>query len=89
MEECKSLARRSGGFTVGASPLNGVKLEVGIILLVGLLLLPVVGRVLPSLTGQFLLLAGYGVAGMLWIIHRTRRVLRQVGQQQDDERHGP
>jgi hypothetical protein len=63
------------GFAVAASPLNEVKLDFAIILVVGVLLLLVQGRVLDNLWLQLLLLSSYGLLGMLWIIIRTRRVV--------------
>jgi hypothetical protein len=63
------------GLTVAPSPLNEVKLDLGIILTVGVLLLLVQGRVLDSVLLQLLLLASYGLLGMLWIVVRTRRVM--------------
>jgi hypothetical protein len=65
---------------VESSPLNGVKLELGIILLIGLLLLLVQERITDSLRFQFLLLTAYGVAAMLWIVWRTRRVVARFKQ---------
>jgi hypothetical protein len=65
----------SRGFAVAASPLNEVKLDFAIILVVGVLLLLVQGRVLDNLWLQLLLLSSYGLLGMLWIIIRARRVV--------------
>lgn len=69
----RSVAR--GSLSVAASPLNGVKFELGVILLVGLLLVPVIGRVLADPLWQFVALIGYGFAGALWLVIRARRVL--------------
>ncbi len=74
-EKGRSVARRS--LSVAPSPLNGVKFELGVILLVGVILLLVVGRLVADAGTQLLLLAGYGVLGMVWLIVRTRRVLRR------------
>ncbi|HCB14500.1 MAG TPA: hypothetical protein DEP36_13180 [Gammaproteobacteria bacterium] len=63
---------------VAPSPLNEVKLDLGIILAVGLVLLLVQGRVLDNLLLQLLLLLSYGVLGMTWIIIRTRRVIAKI-----------
>jgi predicted neutral ceramidase superfamily lipid hydrolase len=64
--------------TVAPSPLNEVKLDLAIILVVGMLLLLVQGRLMDGLPAQLLVLASYGVAGMLWIVVRTRKVLRRI-----------
>lgn len=63
------------GMTVAPSPLNEVKLELGIILAVGVLLLLAQGRVVDSLPLQLLLLTSYGLIGLIWIVVRTRRVM--------------
>jgi len=63
---------------VAPSPLNEVKLDLGVILAVGLVLLLVQGRVLDNLLLQLLLLLSYGVLGMTWIIIRTRRVIAKI-----------
>lgn len=72
------------GLTVAPSPLNDVKLDLGIILVVGGLLLLIQGRVVDNLALQFLLLLSYGLLGMLWIIVRVRRVMNRL----DRERAG-
>jgi len=66
------------GLMVAPSPLNEVKLDLGVILAVGLVLLLVQGRVLDNLLLQLLLLLSYGVLGMTWIIIRTRRVIAKI-----------
>ncbi len=63
---------------VAPSPLNEIKLDLGVILAVGLVLLLVQGRVLDNLLLQLLLLLSYGVLGMTWIIIRTRRVIAKI-----------
>lgn len=64
--------------TVAPSPLNEVKLDLGIILAVGALLLLVQGRVVDGLALQFLLLLSYGLLGMIWIVARVRRVMNKL-----------
>lgn len=71
-----SVSHQKSGFTVPPSPLNAVKFELGVILVVGLLLLLIQWR-LDDLLVQFLLLSGYGLLSMGWIMFRTRRVLIQ------------
>ncbi len=63
---------------VAPSPLNEVKLDLGIILTVGVLVLLVQGRVIDSLSLQFLLLLSYGLLGMIWIIVRVRRIMAKL-----------
>jgi len=67
--------------TVAPSPLNAVKLDLGVILTVGIVLLLVQGRVTASLPLQLLLLLSYGVLGLLWIVLRVRRVLAAIERQ--------
>ena len=73
------------GMTVAPSPLNEVKLDLGIILVVGVLLLLVQGRLVDSLSVQLLVLASYSVLGMLWIVVRARKILQRVAR--DREQH--
>jgi hypothetical protein len=68
------------GFGVAASPLNEVKLDLAIILVVGALLLLVQGRIVDGLWVQLLLLSSYGLLGTLWIIVRARRVVARLTQ---------
>lgn len=70
-----SVPRRRRGFTVAVSPFNPVKLELAVILVVGLLLLIVHGRLVDGALAQLGLLLAYGVGAMLWLLWRTRRVL--------------
>ncbi len=77
---------RQDGFTVSPSPLNGVKFELAVVLVLGLLLLLAHGRLTGSLLWQFLLLGGYGLLGMIWIIYRARQVL--TARRRSDV-HGP
>ena len=77
------------GMTVAPSPLNEVKLDLAIILVVGLLLLLVQGRLLDSLLAQLLVLASYGVLGMLWIVIRARDILQRVARDREQHPDGP
>ncbi len=72
--------RQSAGkdFGVAASPLNGVKLELGIILFVGLLLWLAVDSITVNLANQLLILALFGGVSALWLVLRTRRTLKQL-----------
>ena len=75
------------GFGVAASPLNSVKLELGIILFAGLLLWLAVDSITADLSNQLLILLGYSVTGGLWLVLRTRRILRQLAQNNRDDEH--
>ena len=76
------------GMTVAPSPLNEIKLDLGIILMVGFLLLLLQGRILDSLSLQLLLLASYGLLGLIWIVVRTRRVIARLARERDQSLHG-
>lgn len=73
-----NIPQKARGFTVAASPLNSVKLELAIICCVGVLLFLLQGRITDNSLLQFMLLAGYGCVGMLWIFYRVRRILHQA-----------
>lgn len=68
------------GFGVAASPLNSVKLELGIILFVGLLLWLAVDSITADFANQLLILAFFGVGGALWLVIRTRRTLHLLAE---------
>lgn len=71
------------GLTVAPSPLNEVKLDLGVILMVGLVLLLVQERALDNVLLQLLLLLSYGLLGMIWIIIRTRRVMAKIARERE------
>lgn len=77
------------GMTVAPSPLNEVKLDLGIILSVGVLLLLVQGRVTDSLSLQLLLLLSYGLLGMVWIVVRVRRVVAKLEREREQRPDDP
>lgn len=77
------------GMTVAPSPLNEVKLDLGIILAVGLLLLLVQGRAVDGLPLQFLLLSSYGLLGMIWIVVRVRRVVAKLEREREQLPNDP
>jgi hypothetical protein len=64
--------------SVAASPLNPVKLDLGVILWVAALLWLVLSRIGASATLQILALAGFSCAGMVWLLARTRAVVRKM-----------
>lgn len=70
------------GMRVAPSPLNGVKLELGVILVVGALLVLIQGRLTENLVTQLLVLVSYGAVGAGWVIVRARRILRRITYEQ-------
>ncbi|MBI3771616.1 MAG: hypothetical protein HY272_02785 [Gammaproteobacteria bacterium] len=73
-----SLSRRGRGFTVTASPFNGVKLDLAIVMVIGGLVWLIHDRLVSAPLGQLVLLASYGLGAMCWIIYKTRRVMRSL-----------
>ncbi len=70
---------------MGPSPLNAVKLDLGVILVLGFLVFLVHRHLSGDVGGQFLVLICYGFAGMIWLIIRTRRVLRRAANDQEPQ----
>ena len=66
------------GFGVAASPLNQVKLELGIILCVGLIIGLAVDSITPRLGLQLLILAVFGLVSAGWLLLRTRQVTKRL-----------
>ena len=77
---------RERGVTVAPSPFNEVKLDLAIILCVGVLLLLLQGRIVTSLLVQFCILSTYSLLGMAWLLFRTRRILARI--QHESQAHG-
>lgn len=71
------------GLAVAPSPFNEVKLDLGVILSVGVVLLLAQGRVLDSLPLQLLLLTSYGLLGMIWMVVRTRRIMARIARERE------
>ena len=80
--KARSVTRRKSRLTVAPSPLNGVKLELGVLLAVGLCLWFVHERVAGDALWQLVLLFGYGAGAALWVVLRARRVSRAVAAEQ-------
>ncbi len=87
-KEAGSVTGRQG-MTVAPSPFNEVKLDLGVILTVGLVLLLVLGKALDSLPAQLLVLASYSLLGMLWLVVRTRRIMARLAPDREQPAHGP
>ncbi|QKT02589.1 hypothetical protein HUS23_01505 [Ectothiorhodospiraceae bacterium 2226] len=58
--------------------MNGVKFELGVILLVAPLVWLVGGRLVPGPAEHLALLAAFGGGAALWLIWRTRRAMRRA-----------
>lgn len=64
-------------FAVSASPFNGVKLELALILIVGVILWLVFEQLFPHRIEAFLMLIGYSLLAAGWIILRVRNIVKQ------------
>jgi hypothetical protein len=78
VSEQEASVARSREFRVGASPFNTVKFDLGVLLVIGVLVWLLIDRMSEDLVIQLMVLAGYGLASMLWIIFHTRRILHQI-----------
>jgi len=65
------------GFGVAASPFNGVKLELGICIILGTLVWLGADSITADEDAQLLVLLAYSVLGTIWLVMRTRAVLRR------------
>lgn len=65
---------------VQPSPLNGVKLDLAIIIISGLLLLIIIGTFTPAIWVQLLVLFVYGLLALGWLVYKTRRVIKNIAQ---------
>lgn len=68
---------KSRGFGVAASPFNGVKIELGFAILLGILLWLAADSITANEAAQWLILLAYGLLSMCWLVMRTRAVLRR------------
>jgi len=59
------------------SPFNGVKLELGFAIIIGIILWLVVDNITPVLGKQLILLAGYGLIAAIRLVTRTRQVVKR------------
>lgn len=76
------LPRKRGSFTVAASPFNSVKLDLALIIIVGVVVWLIHDRLIESGFGQMLFLLGYGLCAMVWLIGKTRRIARNMNHEQ-------
>ncbi|MDT8383200.1 MAG: hypothetical protein RRB22_02190 [Gammaproteobacteria bacterium] len=67
----------SRGFGVAASPFNGIKIELGFAILLGAIVWLAADSITANAQTQWLILLGYGLTSMAWLVLRTRAVLRR------------
>lgn len=77
LPQSETEAEKRPGLQVAASPFNGVKLDLAIIILVMLLLWLVLAQTVTDGFVQTVVLFLYSVLAACWIIFRIRRILRQ------------
>ena len=70
-------AKKSKSVTVAPSPLNSVKLELAIVLIILSVLFLAVDSITQNIWMQLSLLFAAGVSGMIWIIIRTRATVKK------------
>ena len=78
-------ASGKGGLQVAPSPLNGIKLDLGGVLVLTPAAWLAVERLVADPGTQLLWLGGYGLAAMVWLVGRVRREL----QRWEEGRGGP
>ena len=66
------------GFGVAPSPFNGVKLELGVILSLGILIWFAIHYFIKETDLQLLLLLAFSVSAMLRLVFKSRKILRQI-----------
>jgi uncharacterized membrane protein len=86
-DDSASLARQRGHFTVAASPLNAVKLDLAIIIVVAVIVILLVTNLVESQLEQFVWLISYGLLSMLWLVIRVRQVVQSCQGQGEQDRH--
>ena len=75
--EKTAAVRRPKGFGVTASPFNGVKLELGLCLMLGALLWLGADSITANEGAQLLMLLIYSLLAAIWLVLRTRVVLQR------------
>lgn len=82
--------KKSNTFSVAPSPFNSIKLELGIVIVVGALLLLGMNSIIHDTLIQIGILFITGTSAMVWIIWRTRNVLKRQTHKptESDSNHG-
>ncbi len=68
--------KKNSSFSVAASPLNSIKLDLGIFLCLGIIMLIVLEIISVSLLIEILFLGLYGMLVLLWVYIKTRLILK-------------
>jgi hypothetical protein len=75
-------SKKRNVFGVAPSPFNGIKLELGIVIIVGMVLIIGIDSITHDTLIQIGLLFIAGTSAMVWIIWRTRRILKRQNHNQ-------
>mgnify|MGYP006944247948 CR=1 FL=1 len=75
-EPAPQLQAESRDVGVAVSPFNGIKIELGFAILLGAILWLAADSITANEGTQWLILLGYGLLSMLWLVLRSRAVLR-------------
>ena len=59
------------------SPFNGIKIELGFAILLGAILWLAADSITVDEATQWLMLLGYGLTSMIWLMVRTRAIMRR------------
>lgn len=80
-----SVPQKGGGLVVEPSPLNHIKLELGLVLCVAVLVFLLVPSFSASLLGQIGILLGFGVVSSIWLVLRIRKAVAKLTEQSNGE----
>lgn len=69
------------GLTVADSPLNGVKLDLGLFILVGLVLLVLLENISISQWLRFTILGTWALFMLTWIVFKTQAIIKKTALQ--------
>lgn len=72
------ITETEAGFGVKASPMNGVKLELALWLILAFPVILVLHRIIESEWWRLFGMASYGVVAAAWIIVRARRIAMTI-----------
>lgn len=76
-EPALQLQAESRDVGVAVSPFNGIKIELGFAILLGAILWLAADSITVNEAAQWLMLLGYGLSSMGWLMLRTRAVMRR------------
>ncbi len=75
------------GLQVADSPLNGVKLDLGLFILVGLVLFVLLENINISQGIRFLVLGVWALFMLVWVVLKTKAIIKKTAQQGNTSSH--